>query len=128
MTQTKCPGCGGLKTIAGSMPGPDAGSSRFVPDHTRLFFNRSGVELARPRFRACLDCGLVWAAIDPARVRAFITEFGEEIARQQLDEMETGPFRDLPDTEWGRQIGGYISELDALARDGGPLMRRYRDI
>lgn len=129
MPEARCPACGESKSIAGTMPGPDSAEGRFVPANTGVLFNRTGVPMRCEPFRACMACGLVWATLDPVAIRAFIRAHGKELAGQWLDEIDHGPCRDLPDTEWGRRVGGSISELDALARAGtSALVRRFREI
>jgi hypothetical protein len=80
--------------------------------------------------RACLSCGLVWSAVDPDRLRFLIADHGLELARQHLDEIDHGPYRDLPASDAAREIGDRVAELDALARAGahGPMVRRYREL
>ena len=49
--------------------------------------------------------------------------------RQHIEELDGGPFRDLPDTDVGHWIGAAISEIDALVRAGSSAaVRRYREL
>jgi hypothetical protein len=79
--------------------------------------------------RACLSCGHLWAHLEPSHLRRFIRDYTGELGRQYLDELERGPYRDLPDTDLAREIGDQIAELDAIARNGsaGKVVRRYRE-
>jgi hypothetical protein len=79
--------------------------------------------------RACVSCGHVWTTLDPARLRGVIRSSGEEIARQELDEIDFGPHRGLPDTELAREIADKVAELDALCRSGKVgVAGRYREL
>lgn len=129
MPDERCPACGGTKIVAGSMQGPESALSAFVPHSARnVFALNQGLSPSAP-FRACLGCGLLWSAIEPASLTGHMRASGRELARQEADELEYGPCRELPDTEWGRMVGGYVAELDAMARAGGNgLLRRYRDM
>ncbi|MDG3002195.1 hypothetical protein [Paludisphaera mucosa] len=88
-----------------------------------------GAGFGLPAFSACFTCGLVWSSVEPDALRGFIHRRGEEIARQHLDEIERGPFRDLPDTDLAREIGAAIADVDALSRAGSSAVpRRYREL
>src|SRR5690606_12887522 len=82
------------------------------------------------RARACVSCGHAWSTIDPAKLRENIQLRGVEIDRQHLDEIDDGPFRDLPDTALARALGKKVQEIDALVRNGRWIdaIRRYRDL
>ncbi len=128
MDSPRCPTCGGSKIVAGAMLGVDSTGAAFVPMSSRTTFNPNCVSPSSG-FHACLDCGLLWSHIPPDAIRNHLRASKIPLAMQEVDELEFGPFRDLPQTEWGRMIGGHISELDALARAGGTaLLRRYRDM
>lgn len=121
-----CPICGGAKLIAGFMSGGEGWAGNFVPLSTR---HGPGVHVGARSFRSCLGCGHLWSSLDPKLLRKFIHESRDEMARQELDELDYGTCYDLPDTEWGRMVGGYISELDALARGHQTaVLRRYREM
>ena len=123
MTSVLCPSCRGAAVIVGH------GSSRcFNPQVGRTPDVNPGVVLQAP-LSACLSCGHVWSTLDPARLRRFIESAGNELARQQLDEFDRGPCRDLPDTEIGRAIGAKVAAVDAEARAGANgAVRKYREV
>jgi hypothetical protein len=128
MSDIRCPTCCGPKVVAGLMRCQENVASSFLPMSAGSAFPTKGIPVPHS-FLACLGCGHLWSAIDPQRLRDFLGASGQELARQEIDEIDRGPGRDLPDTEWGRMVGGRISELDALAREGGTaLLRRYRDM
>jgi hypothetical protein len=78
---------------------------------------------------ACVSCGLVWTALEPSALRDHIERHGREILRQELEEIEHGPYRGLPDTDLAREVADRIAELDALARSGKiGLVGRYREL
>jgi hypothetical protein len=129
MADDPCPVCESPKTITGAMYGSEYPAGTFLPDHSRRIPSSPGLNVSQARFRACLTCGHLWAAIDPHAVRAHVGRHGGELVKQTLAEMDHGPCRDLPDTAWGRMVGANVSELDAIARAGGPgLIGRYREM
>jgi len=80
--------------------------------------------------RACLSCGLVWSKVDPLKLRESVWKNGVEIDRQHLDEIDDGPFRDLPNTALARALGAKVQEIEALIRSGRRVeaIRRYREL
>jgi len=66
--------------------------------------------------------------MEPTRLRRFLQV--HELGRQYLDELERGPYRDLPDVDLAREIGDHVAELDAIARNSiaGKVVRRYREL
>jgi hypothetical protein len=104
----------------------DGGSCRVRPRHCRPYGSDLGV---RSTSSACVSCGLVWSSVDPDALREYIARNGQEIARQQLDAFDRGPFRDLPDTDLAREIGAAVAEVDALCSAGSSAVpRRYREL
>ncbi len=127
MSQETCPACGKAKVVHGEGSSARENSpNRFCPSGTRFSYTQVGVLITTP-FRACVACGHFWSRIDPASLRAFIHEWGEEIARQELDESDFGIYRDLPDTAFAREIAEKVAEIDRLVRDGThTYVGRYR--
>ncbi len=132
MELDRCPACNepgvarGQFLVDGNY-GLDRGG--FALERACLFRFPPSVPLnAKPR--ACLSCGHVWSTIDPAKLRENIRLRGVEIDRQHLDEIDDGPFRDLPDTALARAMGKKVQEIDALVRNGRWIeaIRRYRDL
>ncbi len=130
MGEEDCTRCGQRTVLRGAVIDPEAGiGNRFDPRDSRIFRKRTGVALSSQEFRACVSCGLVWSSLDPDRLRAFVLEYGEEVAKQEIDEFDRGPMRDLPDTALTRSIAAKVAELDALARDRRVgVVGRYRDM
>ena len=121
-----CPHCQSANAVLGDMTGAEGYAHSFAPRNCRYFRPNAGIAPSGA-FYACASCGLVWTAVDPGKLRAFIAAHGEELARQQLDEFDRGPFRDLPDTEIGRKIGAKVAAVDAAAR-AGKATRKYREL
>ena len=125
MSDTRCPACSGSKIVIGPMHSSEAYGVRFAP----LSCGYPALPLISSYFHACFGCGLLWSTFDPETLRSVLRASGQEIAKQEIDEIDYGPCRDLPDSDWGRMVGASISELDKLARDGRTaLLRRYRDM
>ena len=127
MEPVRCPHCGESKAVLGVVSdrqGP-AFAHAFVPAPLRPLRMAEGVVL---QSYACASCGMVWSRLDPTQLRGFIEKHGDELARQHLDKMDRGPYRDLPDTSLAREIGDMVAEFDALAREGKGIARRYREI
>ena len=129
MEPVRCPRCGSPKAVLGEVSsGHEYYPSLFVPRKCRQLRLAMGVGLAGA-FHACGSCGLIWSAVAPRHLRAFVEEYGDEVARQQWDEFDRGPYRDLPDTDLGREIGAKVAEIDALERSGRPgVAGRYREL
>ncbi|AMV38305.1 hypothetical protein [Planctomyces sp. SH-PL62] len=127
METARCPSCRSESVLTVDvLTGEGDGSLILRPRHCRAM--GSGVGIRSP-FSTCVSCGFVWTAIDPAALRDFIQRSGEEIARQQLDEFDRGPFRDLPDTDLAREIGAAIADVDARYRERpSAAIRRYREL
>ena len=131
MGSEPCVHCGRSTVLPGDVTsGLEGGrGDRFAPAHARYSRNRPGVPLRPGTFRACASCGHVWSSLDPRALRDFVAEYGDELLRQHLDELERGPFRDLPDTELARSIGARVAELDAPAWEGKPgVIGRFREM
>ena len=124
----RCPHCGGTTLVNGEVRGDQHGVA-FMPRHARPFWNPGGVAIERDA-RACLTCGHLWLHVNPAELRRFIQDRTGEIGRQFLNEIERGPYRDLPATTLARQIAEHVAEIDSLVRDGfhGKAVRRYREM
>lgn len=130
MEASRCPRCHQASVIHGRMVAQDSSPDEgFVPRNVRLFRHVQVVPLAQRATYACVSCGHLWSAVDPAKLRQFIATWGEEIAKQELDEIDRGPYRDLPDISLAREIAENIAELDALVREGKPGgVARYREM
>ncbi|ODU00831.1 MAG: hypothetical protein ABS79_02705 [Planctomycetes bacterium SCN 63-9] len=80
-------------------------------------------------FNACLKCGLTWSYLSPTKLRHQIQKYGGELARQELDEIDRGIYRDLPDTCLAREIAEKIAEVDLVVRKGQfGAVGRYREL
>lgn len=106
MSDAPCPACSGSKIVTGRMQDADQFSFRFAP-----------ASCSHPR------------VTPPEALRTILRSSGWEIAKQEIDEIDHGPCRDLPNSDCGRMVGASIWELDKLARAGrSALLRRYRDM
>jgi hypothetical protein len=115
----RCPGCGEPTVVIGHVIAGsecDVGHT-FAPRNCRPSWQAIGVA-ASAGFRACVSCGHVWNRVDPARLREYITSHGEELARQELDEIDYGIYRDLPDLAAAREVAEKVAAVDALVRRG----------
>ncbi len=129
METERCPVCGEPSVLIGQIvAGHEHYGYAFVPNFCRPPLQEDGVPVhGGPR--ACISCGHLWMSLDPGRLRKFVASFGGELARQALDEIDLGPYRDLPDTALAREIAEGIAEIDALARSGRTgAVGRYREI
>lgn len=132
MEPERCPACNEPAVMPGQFLASGdygTGCGGFGLERSRLFRTPPAAPLAA-NARACVSCGHVWSKIDPLKLRENIWKHGSEIDRQHLDEIDDGPFRDLPDTALARALGAKVQEIDALARTGrwGEAVRRYRDL
>jgi hypothetical protein len=125
----RCPRCNETAVVAGTTYSQGGCVAGFVPHNARQFWGPGAVAVAE-RFQACLSCGHLWSHLAPAKLRQFLQNHTGEIGRQYLDEIERGPYRDLPDTELARMIGEHVAEIDALVRSGdtSKAVRRYRGL
>jgi hypothetical protein len=89
----------------------------FAPRNCRPSWQAAALAVAGA-FRACVSCGHVWNRVDPARLREHIASCGDELARQELDEIDRGIYRDLPDIAAAREIAEKVAAIDALIRAG----------
>jgi hypothetical protein len=129
MDTEHCPNCADTKLLAGCVSGAEGyHASYFHPGHLQPFraLKPTGSRLANGYFQVCLSCGHVWSHLDPTMLRAFIRESCGESAKQRLDALDFGPYRDLPDTALAHEIGDKIAEIDAL--EGTATIRRYREL
>lgn len=124
----RCPRCRGEAVVAGGFAPHGASRPVFLPQYCGAP-SYSGI-IPPQLFRACLSCGLLWSAVDPRGLRALIARCGGELGLQHLDEIDHGPYRDLPDTDLARAIGDKIAELDATARTQpqSAMVRRCREL
>jgi hypothetical protein len=69
-------------------------------------------------------------ALAPDDLRKFIRHCGTELAKQQLECLEKGPYHDLPDSDMARQAADYVVEMDSLVLAGrqGEATRRFREL
>jgi hypothetical protein len=80
----RCPRCGKELVINGSFP--KAFRFGFSPEELRLF----SLSLQFPEVpittspAACAACGLVWAELDPSRLRQKLHDLGNEEVRKRL--------------------------------------------
>lgn len=121
-----CPRCN-VATVVNGQVGTPAAVIAFIPDHARPSRSLMGVAL---KHGACLSCGHVWTYLDPSELRRFIKTQTKEPGRRPLDEIDRGPYPDLPGTELSQEIGLKVAEIDALVRSGnfGKAVRRYREL
>ena len=68
--------------------------------------------------------------LNPSELRRFVKAYAKGPGRAALDEMDRGPYRDLPSNELSQEIGAHVAEIDALVRAGsiGKAVRRYREL
>jgi hypothetical protein len=128
METDRCTACGEPTVVVGQISTWQEGrvGHVFAPRNCRSSW--PGVPTAGG-FRACVSCGHVWSWVDPSRLRSWIESQGEEIARQELDEIDHGPYRGLPDVAAVREVAEKIAEIDALARSGKTgAAGRYREL
>lgn len=130
MEVERCPFCKEAAVIAGWIAETRSVAGEFVPERTRILRLSRGVALNSPVTRACASCGHVWSALNPAALRDFIRNCGDELGRQQLDEIINGPYRDLPDTDFARSVAEKVWRIDVLIRSGrfNVAVREYRDM
>ena len=87
----QCPRCGKALIVHGSFS--TKGRFGFRPEELRLFslsLQFPEVPLAgRPA--ACASCGLVWADLDPAKLRQKLHDLGNEDVRRRLALLDSGP-------------------------------------
>jgi hypothetical protein len=70
--------------------------------------------------------------VKPEELRQFLTDYGDEMARQDLTSLDAAPGPDpgLPDTTQARAAAEGVAEVDALVRaeKTGAATGRYRDL
>jgi hypothetical protein len=122
--------CGASTLVAGHVLSGFA----FIPKNTRIHFGPpEGVPLrldSNVRF-ACLSCGHVGTlSVDPERLRAFIVNNGNELARQQLECFEAGPYHGLPKSAEAYAAADRVVEIDSLVAIGrkSEATRRFREL
>ena len=87
---TPCPRCGKLTTVRGTFS--TRGRFGFRPKELRLLsfsFQFPEVSLQTPP-AACTSCGLVWADLDPAKLRQKLHDLGTADVRERLS-LTDGP-------------------------------------
>jgi hypothetical protein len=69
-------------------------------------------------------------SVDPDLLRAFIVNHGNELARQQLEYIEAGPYHGLPKSAEAYAAADRIVEIDSLVASGrtSEATRRYREL
>lgn len=129
MESPRCPACGSPSVFNGSLASTEfTVGIVFLPDNIRTL-HRHSASPTIGKVRACLSCGHLWSALDPARLRELIAASGDEVARQHLDEIDRGIYRDLPDIAIAREVAEKVASLDALVREGKTgFVGLYRDI
>jgi hypothetical protein len=127
METPRCPACGKSTVIVGQVTSGDGSANTFVPTNCRAWRLVKGVNLPYA-FQACVSCGHAWTMLDPAKLRAFIEEYGEELTQQLLEDFVGGRYRGLPDTDLAREVADHVAEIDALVRSGYGAIRRYREL
>jgi len=78
-SSTECPACSGIALVEGtlSFSGDDSWVTFFHPKRLRFLSFWKTVSLENGQaFTACLDCGHVWSAVDPARLRELLEKNG----------------------------------------------------
>jgi hypothetical protein len=125
-----CPRCGGTGAVFGTFLPTFSeyhGAVGFYPRSVAGgFASGVGIDAA---FRACLKCGLTWSSLSPTKLRHHMQRFGGELARQELDEIDRGIYRDLPDTDLAREIAEKVAEIDYMVRRGEfGAVARYREL
>jgi hypothetical protein len=131
MESQRCPSCGKPTVILGlAIAGREnVHGASFLPRNCRPSHAGNGIPLQGGALFACVSCGHAWTNLNPCRLRDHIETHGQEIAKQELDEIDRGPYRDLPATSLGREIGDKIREIDRLVRDGRiGHIGRYREL
>src|SRR5438045_1652676 len=70
---SQCPKCSSQQVVAGCL-GPDSNPPIFRPAGLRSFSvtQDGGTKFATGGALACLDCGLVWSDVPPAKLREFV--------------------------------------------------------
>src|SRR4051812_35263728 len=129
MESARCMKCGASTLVAGQVL-----ISAFVPNNTRnLFGPAEGVPVrldSNTRF-ACLSCGYVATlSVDPDLLRDFIANHGNELARQQLECFEAGPYHGLPKSAEAYDAADRLLEIDVLVAMGrhSEATRCYREL
>jgi hypothetical protein len=82
--QARCPACGATDVTPGRFVG--AGALSFLPAGLRFWTLRAhalpATEGGAPH--ACAACGLVWARVDPARLRRMLQDAGTDETRARF--------------------------------------------
>ena len=78
-----CPACGSHQTVKGQCHGPlfKAPEIVFTPEHLKMIvLDKTSVNVqgkSKNMFSACIDCGHLWAKIDPKELENKITKYGK---------------------------------------------------
>jgi hypothetical protein len=129
MESARCMKCGASTLVAGRV----LSGFMFLANNTRIFSPQEGVPLCLDSNAgfACLSCGHVGTlSVDPNRLRAFIVKHGNELARQQLECFEAGPYHGLPESAEAHAAADRVVEIDFLVAigRGSEATRRYRGL
>jgi hypothetical protein len=126
-----CPKCNDSRVIPGHMRyGLEGGTTvGYVPYGVSPFPVILTIPLSSG-FLCCFSCGHIWASLDPEKLRTHMRINGDELARQYLDFLEAGPYRDLPDVAEAHVAGDKVAEIDVLVLAGRrpEATRRFRDL
>jgi hypothetical protein len=130
MESARCLKCGASTLVAGQL----LGGFGFIPNNIRIHFGPpEGVPLRcdSGALFACLSCGHVGTlSVDPDWLRGFIVNHGNELARQQLECFEAGPYHGLPKSAEAYAAADRVVEIDSLVAMGrnAVAVRRYREL
>lgn len=122
-----CPKCSAPTVITGQLTawrGDPADT--FIPPNVRFVRWRKGVPLDNTPSRVCTSCGLVWTTLDPASLRAFITDYGDALSKEDLELAPPAPLVPPPSAEAVQSV----DEIDDLVRSGHQprAVQRYHEL
>lgn len=84
----KCPGCHSERIVQGRYLDQIGGGigQVFRPEELKtLILNNCDIRVPDgDRFRACLNCGLLWSTIDNKKLTAVLKKHGKEKVKQRL--------------------------------------------
>lgn len=81
-----CPRCQSAKIVEGKHFNWIAGGSiqYFQPKELRFLCNSSHIQIKKPGFLACSDCGLLWSEVDSKKLRTLLAESGNKSVKTRL--------------------------------------------